>query len=580
MPTILIKKMDLETLIEKKITIEEMESYLPWVKGEFKGFDPKSDELKIELNDSNRPDLWCTEGIARQIRLKTKTLRPKYPFYRHASKNKPFKIIVEKGVEPVRPYIAACRVSDFVMTEEALAQFIQTQEKLADVFGQKRKLLSIGIYHLEPVEFPLYYKTVNPEKARFVPLGFEKEMTLKEILEEHPKGKAFRNVFKNEDAVPLFVDQKGTVLSFPPIINSREAGEVKPGDQNLLVEVTGTDLRLVSLVLNILATNLYDRGAAILPVTVSYPFKTPFGKEVSFPLEMESPVTVQIKEIDRILGEPFNGEKIKKALTSYGHTISKASAAKLTVIPPPYRDDIIHTVDLVEDVAISLGYDSFEPEMPKDFTRGGLSKIETFSDTLREYFIGAGFQEIISNILSSREELVYKMNLDGTPPPLVEIDNVMTAQFSIVRNQILPSLLRVEAASGKAFYPHQIFEIGEIAEKELSLNTGSRTVVQLALLVAHPTASFSEIHSYLETLFYYLFDPNVCRYELKPVVQPSFIPGRSGEIGVHGPGKEESSEKKVGLIGEIHPEVLERWQIGVPCVSITLDVTTLLTLFP
>ncbi|MBI1821934.1 MAG: phenylalanine--tRNA ligase subunit beta [Nitrospirae bacterium] len=579
MPTIIVKKKDLDALVGRKMSPGQLESYLPWVKGEFKEFNEKTDELKVELNDSNRPDLWCTEGIARQIKLKLKGTLPKYPFYRQVPKRTPLQIVVEKGVQNVRPYIAAFGVSNFAMTEEALVQFIQTQEKLADVFGQKRKLLSIGIYHLDPVEFPLIYKAVSPAQARFVPLGFEREMTLQEILEKHPKGKAYRNVFKSEEKVPLFVDQKGTILSFPPIINSREVGEVKPGKKNLFVEVTGTDLRLVNLVLNILATNLFDRGATILPVTVTFPYETAFGKKITFPLEIPAPMDLSVKEVERMLGENFKEETVKKALISYGHAV-KTAGKKIKVTPPPFRDDLIHSVDVIEDVAISLGYDSFVPEMPKDFTRGALSKEETFSDTLREYFIGFGFQEIISNILSSREELVNKMNL--TEAPLVEIDNVMTAQYSVVRNQILPSLLRVEAASGKAFYPHQIFEIGEVAVRDLSQNLGSKTRLQLSALIAHPTASFSEMHSYWEMLAYYLFKRGTEFYALNASDHPSFIPGRNGWImmkGEEGPEKEWGPLiSELGYVGEISPEVLDRWQIGVPCVSLTLDVTALLTL--
>ncbi|MHB8482515.1 MAG: phenylalanine--tRNA ligase subunit beta [Nitrospiria bacterium] len=578
MPTIIVKKKDLETLVGKKMSTGQVESYLPWVKGEFKEYDEKADELKVELNDSNRPDLWCTEGIARQMKLKlgAQSSKPiqKYPFYKRNQKEQKLKILVEKGVQTVRPYIAAFGVSKFVMTEEALVQFIQTQEKLADVFGQRRKLLSIGIYHLDPVEFPLIYKTVFPAQAQFVPLGFEREMTLQEILEEHPKGKAYRNVFKSEEKVPLFVDQKGTILSFPPIINSREVGEVKPGNQNLLVEVTGADLRLVNLVLNILATNLFDRGATLLPVTVTYPYPTPFGKKITFPMEIPSPMEIQIGEVERMLGETFKGETVKKALISYGYTV-KGSGKKIKVTPPPYRDDLIHSVDVIEDVAISLGYGSFAPEMPKDFTRGALSKEETFSDRLREYFIGFGFQEIISNILSSREELLHKMNM--TEAPLVEIDNVMTAQYSMVRNEILPSLLRVEAASGKAFYPHRIFEAGEVAVKDSARTLGSKTGLQLSALIAHPAASFSEMHSFLDLLFYYILGDKTLFYGLKAGGHPTFIPGRYGEI-FHRENNDPEKETVLGRIGEILPEVLERWQIGVPCVTLTLDVDALLLL--
>ena len=56
-------------------------------------------------------------------------------------------------------------------------------------------------------------------------------------------------------------DAKGQVLSFPPIINSREIGEVQIGDDQLFVEVTGTrDLPMVALTLEYFAANLADRG--------------------------------------------------------------------------------------------------------------------------------------------------------------------------------------------------------------------------------------------------------------------------------------------------------------------------------
>ena len=575
MPTILVKKEDLESLIGKKVSSEEIESFLPWVKGEFKGYDEKSGEIKVELNDSNRPDLWCTEGIARQVRLKLGQKHSEYPFFqKKAGKNK-YEIIVEGGVREIRPFIAACGVSNFVMTAEALAQFIQTQEKLADVFGQKRKLLSIGIYHLDPVTFPLSYKTVSAESVRFVPLGFDRPMNLKEILEEHPKGKAHRGIFKNGNNLPLFVDSKGVILSFPPIINSREAGEVQAGNQNLMVEVTGTDLRLVALVLNILAANLHDRGATILPVKVSYPYKTDLGQSITFPCRIESSLEVPLSEVQRLLGVPLKIAEVRSALSSYGHQVM-GNQKMVVVTPPPYRDDLIHPVDIIEDVAISRGYDSFAPEMPREFTRGSLSPEEEFSDRLREYFVGFGFQEIISNILFSREELVEKMNLEAPEKPLVEVDNVMTAQYGIVRNHILPSLLRVESASGKAFYPHKIFEVGEVAEQDPAADIGSRTRLQLSALIAHPTASFSELHSYWEMLAFYILRDGFESYALNAASHPSFNPGRFGKILVR---RKDGVSIDLGHLGEIHPEVLSRWQIGVPCAALSLDVTAFLTLF-
>jgi phenylalanyl-tRNA synthetase beta chain len=221
-------------------------------------------------------------------------------------------------------------------------------------------------------------------------------------------------------------------------------------------------------------------------------------------------------------------------------------------------------MDVVEDVAISRGYGDFLPVMPSQFTVGGLSRIEEVSDRARALMVGMGFQEIISNILGSPQDLRDAMRLEGTEwGRLVEVDNVMSQNFSALRQWMLPSLLRVEAASNRAFYPHRMFEAGEVARPDSSQSLGSRTITVLSGMIAHTSAHFSEAHSCLDTLFYYVNQP----YSLEPIQHPSFLAGRVGSIVSEG--------KQVGVIGELHPEVLEHWQIGVPAVAFELDLTEL-----
>ena len=66
MPTIDIKKKDLDTLIGRKLSVEVLEKRLMLAKAELKEYNAGTDDLKVELSDSNRPDLWCAEGVARQ----------------------------------------------------------------------------------------------------------------------------------------------------------------------------------------------------------------------------------------------------------------------------------------------------------------------------------------------------------------------------------------------------------------------------------------------------------------------------------------------------------------------------------
>jgi len=568
MPTISINLKDFEqllgreTLDNRPVTTGQLEAWLPLVKGELKDHESETGEVRVELQDSNRPDLWSCEGIARQIRIKLTGASSSYPFFKGTQSSKR-RIKVAPGLEQVRPYVAACTATGYPVTEAGLAQLLQVQEKLADIFGRKRRTVSIGLYRLPAIVFPVYYDLVKPDDARFTPLGFEDKMSLREILAVHPKGLEYGPLIARHDRLPLLRDEEGQVLSLPPIINSREIGEVRVGDQDLFVEVTGTDLLMVLLTVNIMAVNLADRGAAVKAVEVLYPYATPLGKSLRTPLDFGKARTIPLKTIENALGQTMKAERVREALLAYGYEAS-LSRDQVAVKPPPYRNDCMHAVDVVEDVAISLGYVEFTPVMPSQFTVGGLSRVEQLSDRVRDLMAGVGFQEIISNVMASRSELIDRMRLAGREGDcVVEVDNPMTQTYACLRQSILPSLLRVEAASARAFYPHRLFEVGEVARVDPAAEVGSRTVTLLAALIAHAHANFSEIHSCLDLLFYYLN----CQYRLEPISHPSFLEGRAGRIT--------AQDKPLGLIGELHPEVLEQWQVTMPAVAFELEVDAL-----
>jgi phenylalanyl-tRNA synthetase beta chain len=569
MPTIFLQRDDLEALIAgpdgepARIPFDRLEQWLMLVKGELKGHNPDTGELRIELQDSNRPDLWCCEGIARQIRIKQRGEAVSYSFF-NKSEKAAGKLIVAQGLDKIRPYVAACAAVGYRVTAAGLSQLIQTQEKLADIFGRKRRTVSIGLYRLSRIVFPVSYDLVEPDDVRFTPLGMETLMTLREILMVHPKGVEYGGIVGGHDRLPVLRDATGQVLSFPPIINSREIGEVQVGDHELFVEVTGTDLSMVALTLNIFAANLADRGAVITPVEIQSPVTTAFGRRWYTPVDFGKPRSIALKAIGSALGEALGGKEVAGALTSYGYRV-KATGQKVTVQLPPYRNDLLHAVDVVEDVAISQGYAHFAPVMPSQFTVGGLSRLEQMADRVRHLMVGMEFQEIISNIMGSHQDFCTRMRLDGTEwAKVVEVDNVMSLSYSCLRQWITPSLLQVEANSSRAFYPHRMFEVGEVAVPDQAVDMGSRTVTVLGAVVAHAGAHFSEIHSCLDLLLYYLDRP----FSLEPLAHPSFLDGRAGRIV--------SGGRVIGLLGELHPEVLEQWQIGVPAVSLEVEIDRLL----
>jgi phenylalanyl-tRNA synthetase beta chain len=564
MPTITCTRSDLERLAGVPCPIDGLEVQLELVKGEVKSYDAATDEVRIELNDTNRPDLWSVEGIARQLRIRRTGAPIAYPCFEKRAPGA--EILVEPSVAGVRPFVGGFVAEDIEVTEPVLVGLIEQQEKLSENFGQRRRSLAIGIYPAAAIRFPVSYRASPPHAVRFVPLGMEEELDLAEILARHPKGLAYGKILAGCERYPLLVDAAGAVLSFPPVINSRTVGEVRPGDRALFVEATGTELSTVLLALNILAVNLSDRGARIVSCVSRYPAASApaTGRRVVVPHPLSTSVTVPRREFTRLLGMPFETGEIVRALRAYGcEATARGRGASVTVRIPPYRLDYLHPVDAVEDLAMSLGYAALAPELPSGFTVGALAPLTLLEDRIRDRLIGYAFEEVVTNVLTNR---AAESDAVGRPDaPLVEIANVMSETYGVLRRSLLPSLLRVEAASATALYPHRTFEVGECAIVDEGAAEGSRTASILGVSLAHAAASFSELHSYLDRLCYDLG----LVYRLVPGSGAPFVDGRHADIVA---GTSEAHETTVGAIGEIHPEILTAWGIRTPVAALEMDL--------
>ncbi|MBN2497180.1 MAG: phenylalanine--tRNA ligase subunit beta [Deltaproteobacteria bacterium] len=558
MPTISIDPFDFQDLLGFKIDEQALADQLDLVKGEFKGQDP--DGLwRVELSDTNRPDLWSAEGIARQLRASRGRLRD-YPFFEGQPAGE---ILVDGAMREIRPYVAAFLVRGIEVTDRGLIQLIQTQEKLAESYGSRRRDVAIGVYNVQRIHMPVSYKSVEPTAHSYIPLGFDEPMTLAEILERHPKGIEYRSILEGLDRLPLLIDRAGLTLSMPPIINSRELGEVVPGDSDLFVEATGHDLAKVVLALNIMACDLADRGGRIERVRTVYPYSTPFGSQVDVPLRLDMGLSIPVSEFSRLLGVEVTAVEVDNVLECYGCDVRREGDLIL-VQPPPTRADYLHPVDVIEDFAITRGYETFEPRLPRDFTPGRPAELSLLEDKVRDSMIGMGYEEIISNILLAREQIRDRMCIDPGQAA-VEVDNVMNANYAVLRDSLLPCLLRVESSSAGAAYPHRLFEAGEVALFDRGASHGSRTRLHLAALLAWGEVTVSEAHADLD----FLLSTLGVEWELEEASHPTFLSGRAAEVRLAG------SSRPIGWLGEIHPEVLERWEIGVPVAGFEIELDAL-----
>src|SRR5438093_1669171 len=144
----------------------------------------EGDAVSIEVKDSNRPDIWSVEGIARALRYQLGTGRGRQISVAGRSG---LKVVIDRRVKPIRPFISTAIVRGLQPSEEALKGWISLQEKLDLTDGRKRKRASIGLYQADMIVSPRSYTVAKPDEAIFAPLGSETQLSLREIGTNHPK---------------------------------------------------------------------------------------------------------------------------------------------------------------------------------------------------------------------------------------------------------------------------------------------------------------------------------------------------------------------------------------------------------
>ncbi len=554
MPTIEIDYGDLQSLIGVDLpkSVEELDEILSYVKGEVKLLNEH--EVHVEIGDTNRPDLWNVEGLARALKGFLKIEKGLREYTIAASSG--VEVHVDSRLEEIRPYIACAVVKNPKLSDAAIRGIMQFQDKLDQTYGRRRRRASIGLYDFSLITPPLRYGVAKPREISFVPLGFEERMTLEEILQRHPKGLEYGHLVREHEDWPIFMDSEDRVLSFPPIINSNDLGRVTEGTRDVLIEVTGTIHETVLNTLTAVALSLVDRGGKIHSAEVHYPYER--IREIVTPQLKTQTMKMNLGYINRVLDLKLKPREAAELLERGRFSVKKVEGDTLMVEVPCYRTDVMHPIDLVEDIAIAYGYDRVKSKWPQLPTIGGLTAKEQFCDVVREIMLGLGFQEVLTFTMTSPENLFVKMNLKREK--VVEVANPKILTLTCLRNWLLPSLMEFLSRNTHVEYPQRIFEVGYAVVFDRERENQTRDIKKLACVSVHPNANFTEIKSIADALFLNLG----VKYDLKESEHKSFIDGRTGKVLING--------KEMGVMGEIHPGVLEIWKLENPAVAFEISL--------
>jgi phenylalanyl-tRNA synthetase beta chain len=558
MPTIDVDCAELERLLgwTWQGDMEKLDWLLAFVKSEVKLYNEQEGVVSVELKDTNRPDLWSVEGLARVLRG---FLNLEKGPRRYEVDEPILGVHVDAQLSTIRPFICCSVVKSVKLTDAVIRGLMHLQDKLDQTYGRSRQKTSIGIYDYNLISPPLNYTVTEPGAISFVPLGFEEKMNLAEILERHPKGVEYGHIVKNHSVYPILLDSNRKVLSFPPIINSNDLGKVTEETQNLLVEVTGTMHQTVLNTLNLVTLALIDQGGKAYAATVRYPDDAFYAsKKVVTPNFSNTRMDLSVGYANNVLGLQLTAERMAELLLTAGLGVEKVSGDSVAVLVPCYRVDVMHQVDLVEDIAIAYGYNSIEPLWRELPTTGGVRSEQRLIDVAREFMVGLGFQEVLTYTLTSPESLFDKMNREKAR--IVEIANPKVVTLSCLRNWLLPSLMEFLGNNQSVEFPQKIFELGKVTLLDETRETKSRDEEWLAAATTHPTASFSEIKSALDAFFMNLG----LEWKIKETSHPSFIEGRVGTAIVNG--------VDVGVLGEVNPQVLEAWKLENPVAAFEINI--------
>ena len=497
--------------------------------------------------------MWSVEGIARVLRSQLGIGRGREVKVTGRSR---LKVIIDKRLKPIRPFISAAIVKGLKPTEDALKSWINLQEKLDQTYGRKRKKASIGLYQADLVTSPLSYTVANPDRVALAPLGSDSKQTLREIVANHPKGLEYGEIISGFHEWPLLIDAKDRVLSLPPVINSNDLGRITTKTKNILVEVTGTNAEPVHNTLKIMVSCLEARQGKIYSCLETYPYGKP--RRMWGPNLSPTRIVLSLASINGLLGASLNPRDASRLAEKAGYRAKKASRESIHIEIPSYRIDIMHPVDVMEDIAIASDLNKLQPEWPNIWTIGGLSKQTVDAETLGEIMIGLGFQEVLTYVLTSMEVVGSKIGF--TPDKPITLANPKMSTHMVMRNSLMPSLLEFLSQNTHVDYPQRIFEIGPALNPSDSSSTPIREDRKITAITVHSEAGFTEIRSSLDALMRSVGHS----LEVQPVESPMFLTGRCGTVI--------SGGRNVGIVGEINPRILQAFGLNLPAAGFELDM--------
>jgi phenylalanyl-tRNA synthetase beta chain len=521
-------------------------------------------------------------------------------------------ITVSSTTNAIRPFVVCAILRGVKFDARKYKSFIELQEKLHQNICRRRTLVAIGTHDLDTLKGPFRYIAQSPEAINFVPLTDDKGKSYggQELLDlyrsetEYKHLKPYTDIIYDSPVYPVIYDSQNMVLSLPPIINGKHS-RIQLHTENVFIECTGTDVTKCNIVLDTVVTmfsQYCEQPFTVEAVDVVY--ENEKLTEVT-PRLSQRKCDAAVAEINGMLGINIEPQRIIELCNrmQLGPASYCPGTGNVTVTVPPTRSDVLHAVDVIEDIAIAYGFNNIPQSVPNTVCVGASLPINRVTDLLRLEIANAGYMEMLTHGLCSKAENFTKLR--RPTGPAVSLDNPANAEYEVVRTTLLPGALKTLAHNKSISHKDgvKLFEIREIVVPA-DIELGAKNVRKLVGMHAGHRAGFEIIHGLVDRVLTAL---QICpedgyasnslsasdiedfkrvgrtglEYTVRASANPTFFPGMSAEVVLRRTDIARNSsggavsEEVVGVLGVIHPEVLVHFDISYPCSVVELDLEAL-----
>lgn len=519
----------------------------------------------------------------------------------------PQKVVVEASTSPLRPYVVCGVLRGVTFDKKIYKSFIDLQEKLHQNICRKRTYVAIGTHDLDTVTGPFKYQARTPEDINFIPLTEEeggKSFNGKELLTFYRENqsvkhlKPYTDIIYDSPVYPVITDSSGTVLSLPPIINGKHS-RIQMHTRNIFIECTATDITKANIVLDTIVAMFSEHCGEKFSYEECEVTYEATGEVHPTPRMSERRCEAKASEVNGTIGINITPEAMCKYCDKMqlGPALYDKDTDVLSVCVPPTRSDILHAVDVIEDIAIAYGYNNIVQEVPQTLTVGGPLPINQFTDLLRAEISREGYVEMLTHgLCSTAENFTHLRRPVG---PAVSLSNPANVEYEVVRTTLIPGALKTLAFNKGVSHKDgiKLFEISDVVLPEKN-EIGARNARRLVGLYSSHSSSLEIVHGLMDRVMAAsqiapeeayanssltaddiasiarVARGGVC-YGVREGSDELFFPGMRADIVLI--NKETKVEVLVGSMGVVHPEVLSNFEITYPCSVVELDLEAVMT---